>query len=101
VEKAKQKGEGGGLVLEKAIVELAQAFKDILKQFGTAFDQLCDVVMQHEQRLQALEGSGDLRSELKAVARRIEDLKDTKTREEASAEFAILCHICGVEDLEE
>jgi hypothetical protein len=101
VEKAKQKGEGGGLVLEQAIVELAQAFKEILQKLGVAVDQLCDIVMQHEQRLQLLEGPSDVRSELKAVARRISDLKDQAKREEASAEFAILCHVLGVEDLEE
>jgi hypothetical protein len=101
VEKAKQKGEGGGLVLEKAIVELAQAFKEILQKLGVSLDQLCDIVMQHEQRLQLLEGPSDVRSELKPLARRISDLKDQAKREEASAEFAILCHVLGVEDLEE
>ena len=87
--------------MEQAIVELAKAFKEILQKLGTSFEQLCDIVLQHEQRLRLLEGSGDFRSELKAVARRISDLKDNAKREEAVAEFAILCHVLGVEDLEE
>jgi hypothetical protein len=101
VEKAKQKGEGGGLVLETAIVELAKAFKEILQKLGVSVDQLCDIVMQHERRLSRLEGPGDLRCELNVLKRRVEALTDKSKREEGFEYLAQLCHVLGVEIVEE
>jgi len=98
VEKAKQKGEGGGLVLGKAIVELAKAFKDILQKLGVAVDQLCDIVLQQERRLQRLE-EPDFRGEMLRLRRRIEDIPDKAKLVAALPLFVELCHIFGFEDL--
>ena len=87
--------------MEKAIVELARAFKELLQKLSTSFDQLLDVVLQHEQRLQRLEVPGDLRSELVVLKRRVQALSDSAKREEGFEYLAQLCHVLGVEDLEE
>jgi len=87
--------------LEQAIVELAKAFKDILQKLGTSFEQLCDIVMQHEQRLSRLEGPGDVRDELISFKYRVEALTDKSKREEGFEYLAQLCHVLGVEDMEE
>ena len=87
--------------METAIVELAKAFKEILQKLGVSVDQLCDIVMQHEQRLSRLEGPGDLRCELNVLKRRVEALTDKSKREEGFEYLAQLCHVLGVEIVEE
>ena len=86
--------------MDKTIVDLAKALKENLENLGVCVDQLLDVVLQHETRLQDLEGPADLRNELAVLGRRIAGVKDQPVRESALAEFAILCHALGVEDLE-
>ncbi len=97
---AKQK-RSGGLVLEKTITEIAEFFKETMQKLSISFEQLCDVVLQHEKRLQALEGRGDVRGELVALKHRVQALSDGGKREEGFEYLAHLCHILGVEDLEE
>ena len=87
--------------MDKALSELAGAFKEILQKFGVSVDQLCDIVLQQERRLQRLEGPGDLRAELRALKRRVEALSDKGKREEGFEYLAQLCHVLGVEIVEE
>ena len=87
--------------MDKALAELAGAFKEILQKFGVSVDQLCDIVLQQERRLQRLEGPGDLRAELNVLKRRVEALTDKSKREEGFEYLAQLCHVLGVEIVEE
>ena len=87
--------------MDKALAELAGAFKEILQKFGVSVDQLCDIVLQQERRLSRLEGPGDLRAELRALKCRVEALSDKGKREEGFEYLAQLCHVLGVEIVEE
>ena len=87
--------------MDKALAELAGAFKEILQKLGVSVDQLCDIVLQQERRLQRLEGPGDLRCELNVLKCRVEDLSDKGKREEGFEYLAQLCHVLGVEIVEE
>lgn len=44
-----------GLVMDKTIAELAKSLRDNLRDLGVCVNRLCDVVLQHEQRLQEIE----------------------------------------------
>ena len=87
--------------MDKALAELAGAFKEILQKFGVSVDQLCDIVLQQERRLSRLEGPGDLHCELNVLKRRVEALTDKSKREEGFEYLAQLCHVLGVEIVEE
>ena len=86
--------------MDQTIVDIAKALKENLEKLGVCFDQLLDVVLQHERRLQELESPAVLKNELRTLQRRIESIEGQSKREAAVAELAILCHILGVEDLE-
>lgn len=86
--------------MDKTIAEVAKALKESLAKFGVCFDQALDIILQHERRIADLEGENGVRGELRKIQRRIEDLKDPKMRQEAMAQFAILCHALGVENLD-
>jgi len=85
--------------LDKAIVDIAKEFKEAFLKIGVCTQQLSEVTLQHEQRLQKLE-EPDIKCELKDVQRYIVDLQDPQKKEAALAEFAALCNALGIEDLE-
>lgn len=45
--------------MDKAVVELAKALKQSVRDLGVSLEQLCDIVLQMEKRLQVLEKIGD------------------------------------------
>jgi hypothetical protein len=87
--------------LDQAIVDIAKALKENLGKLGVCLDQLLDVVLQHERRLQDLESPTTLKDELRHLQRRIAGLKDPAKRKQAVAEFAILCKVLDFDNLEE
>jgi hypothetical protein len=87
--------------VDQTIVDIAKALKENLEKLGVCFDQLLDVVLQHEQRLQDLESPTTLKDELRHLQRRIICLKDPAKRTHAIAEYAILCKVLDFENLEE
>jgi sulfite reductase beta subunit-like hemoprotein len=62
----------GGLLVVKDIVDIAKVLKESEQTLGVCLQQTLDVLLDHEERLEKVE-----------------------------ADFAILCRILGVEDLEE
>jgi hypothetical protein len=86
--------------MDKAIVELAEAFKRELKTMGICIDQLCDILLDHEKRLQELEKPLDIAKELSYVKTFVDGLQDPEKRTAALAELCILCNVLGITDLE-
>ena len=87
--------------MDKTIVELAKGLKEGLQKLGVCTDQLCDVVLQHEKRLQELEKPLDIKTELACVKAYLLGIQDPTKRNAALAELATLCNVLGIEDLEE
>jgi hypothetical protein len=87
--------------MDKAIAEIAKALKESIQRLSVLVDQICDVLQNHEERLQKLERSMSPRGHLRQIERFIEDIEDPEKRQIAMAEFASLCHALGLEDLEE
>ncbi|MEM3666899.1 MAG: hypothetical protein QW222_07455 [Candidatus Bathyarchaeia archaeon] len=46
--------------MDRAVVELAKTLKQSVRDLGVSLEQLCDIVLQMEKRLQVLENIGDL-----------------------------------------
>jgi hypothetical protein len=90
----------GEVNLDKTIVEVAKALKESFERFGVCFNQVLDIILQHERRIADLEGEGGVRGELRKIQRRIEDLGDAEKRERCMIELAILAGELGVENLE-
>jgi HPt (histidine-containing phosphotransfer) domain-containing protein len=88
--------------VDRAIAELAKALKETLENLGVCFNQVLDVVLQQEKRLQRLEGlfPQDLRTQLLDLQHSIEGLQDADRRSRALGALTVLCNLLGVEDLE-
>lgn len=87
--------------MDKALAELAGAFKEILQKLGVSVDQLCDIVLQQERRLSRLEGPGYLRCELIDLMGRVDALTDKDKRKQGLRSLYDLAHVLGVEIVEE
>lgn len=86
--------------MDKAIVDIAKTLQESEQTVGVCLQQSLDVLLNHEERLQKLERP-DIRCEFEDIKRFIEDIRDPVKKDAAKAEFATLCRILGVEDLEE
>lgn len=87
--------------MDKAIVELAESFKEHVKQLGVCMQQLCDVVLNIEQRLQEVEKPLDIKTELHYLKTYILGVEDPVKRTVALNEFEALCNALGITSLEE
>ena len=86
--------------MDKAIVDIAKFFKESVGKIGVCFDQLLDVVLQHEKRLQELEKPPNISKQLGAIKVYIENIEDEGKKTAALAEFTALCNVLGLTDLE-
>lgn len=84
----------------KSIADIAKALKESEQTLGVCLQQTFDILLNHEERLQKLE-KPDIRCEFVDIKRFIENIEDPAKKDAAKAEFATLCRILGVEDLEE
>ena len=87
--------------MDEAIKDLAKALKAAAHDLGVCLEQLCDIVLQHEKRLQELEKPLDIKTELACVKAYLLGIQDPAKRNAALAELAALCNVLGIEDLEE
>jgi len=86
--------------MDKAIAGIVKAFKESEQSLGICLQQTLDILQNHEERLQKLERAMSPKGHLRQIERFIEDIQDPEKKEAAMAEFAILCHALGIEDLE-
>ena len=86
--------------MDKAIAELAKALKESIEALGISVQQLCDVIWQHEKRLQELEKPLDIAKELSYLKTYVEGIGDSEKRNAALAELAALCNVLGINNLE-
>ena len=86
--------------MDKAIAGIVKVFKESEQSLGICLQQTLDILQNHEERLQKLERSISPKGHLRQIERFIEDIQDPEKKEAAMAEFAILCHALGIEDLE-
>ena len=86
--------------MDKAIAELGKALKENLEGLGISVQQLCDVIWQHEKRLQELEKPLDLAKELGYVKTYVNGIEDSEKRNAALAELTALCNVLGINILE-
>lgn len=87
--------------MDRTIEKLAKVLKENLEKLGVCVDQLCDVVLQHEKRLQELEKPLDIKTELACVKAYVLGIQDPAKRNATLAELVTLCNVLGIEDLEE
>jgi hypothetical protein len=86
--------------LDEAIKDLAKALKAAAHDLGVCLEQLCDIVLQHEKRLQEIEKPLDIAKELSYVKTYVEGIEDSEKRHAALAALAALCNVLGITDLE-
>jgi hypothetical protein len=86
--------------LDEAIKDLAKALKAAAHDLGVCLDQLCDIVLQHEKRLQEIEKPLDIATEAKYFRTYILGIKDPDERNAALVKLAALYEVLGITDLE-
>jgi len=84
----------------KSIADIAKGLKESEQTLGVCLQQTLDILLNHEERLEKLE-KPDISCEFVDIKRFIENIEDPAKKDAAKAEFATLCRILGVEDLEE
>ena len=86
--------------MDEAIKDLAKALKAAAHDLGVCLDQLCDIVLQHEKRLQEIEKPLDIATEAKYFRTYILGIKDPDERNAALVKLAALYEVLGITDLE-
>jgi predicted DNA-binding protein YlxM (UPF0122 family) len=90
--------------MDKAIAEIAKALKESEQSLGICLQQICDVLANHEQRLQKLEGKLSFEEGLDFLKARIMRVEDSAKRTKLLQLIDEICEMLGakneLEDLE-
>jgi len=89
--------------------ENEKVLKESCEDVARGLQHLCEVVLEQESRLEALEQAEcerNFEDELRRLKQRIEKIKDAEKRKAALSKLAELCNILGIlvldiEDMEE
>jgi predicted site-specific integrase-resolvase len=81
------------------VSELGKAIDEAMARLNLVITELIEIVVTHEDKLQRLDNN-TLKSELAAMAYKINAIADQTKKQVAMEKLAILCDTLGIEDLE-